>query len=403
MTGDTLSGVSDRARATVSRDEMVGVVQKLVRIPSENPPGDTRAVCEAIREELEPAGWQIEMVETTPGFANIVATYEFDRPGRTLILNGHVDVVPVGDTADEWKHDPWGAEIDNGKLYGRGSCDMKGQVAGLLAAARWVAAADLPLGGKIVFTAVADEEQGGKRGTGALIDEGKIKGDAVLVVEGSDRGVTLAHRGLCFVELTTHGRNAHASVPENGINAVEKMVDVLHACRSLQFVHTAHPLLGSPSVAIGTTIAGGSKTNVVPDLCKAGLDIRHVPGMNPETIVRDLEQHFRETLPEDGQPDIEVKAFGESGETSPDEEIVKVAVAAHEREFGFTPKLRGERAATDGWWFTNRAKLPTIVAMGPGDVESVHCIDENIDVEQLERYTRVYADIIATYLSNGAS
>lgn len=399
---DVQPAIDARARMPVARDELVAIAQRLVRIPSENPPGDTRAVCEAIREELEPAGFQIEIVETTPGFANLVATYAFDRPGRTLILNGHVDVVPVGDTADRWTHPPYGAELHDGRLYGRGSLDMKGQVAGLLAAARWVAASDLPLAGRIVFTAVADEEQGGRRGTGALIDAGRVQGDAVLVVEGSDGGITLAHRGMCFVRLTTRGRSAHASVPENGVNAVERMLDVLVACRSLGFVHTPHPLLGSPSVAVGTTISGGSRTNVVPDCCEATLDVRHVPGMTRESVLRDLEDHFR-SLPSEGRPDVEIVVWGESGETSPDEEIVRVAAGAHEREFGDAPTLRGERAATDGWWFTNRAGLPTIVAMGPGTVEGVHIVDECIDVAELERYTRVYADLIATYLAAGAT
>jgi succinyl-diaminopimelate desuccinylase len=397
------STVSEQARGTVSREEVIGLVQKLVRIPSENPPGDTRAVCEAIREELEPAGFEIEMVETTPGFANIVATYTFPKPGRTLIINGHVDVVPVGDTADQWTHDPVGGEIADGKLYGRGSMDMKGQVAAALAAARGVATAGLPIGGKIVFTAVADEELGGKRGTGALIEEDKIHGDAVMVVEGSDGAIIIAHRGLCFVELTTHGRSTHASVPENGVNAVEKMVDALRACRSLQLTHVPHPLLGTPSVAIGTTIRGGSKTNVVPDLCKASLDVRHIPGMSRETILRDIQAHFTATLPADARPDVEILHFGESGETSPDDEIVAVAAGAHEREFGQRPEVVGAAAATDGWWFINRTKLPTIVAMGPGTLEGCHIVDENMPLDWLEQYTRVYADIIATYLADGTA
>lgn len=392
--------VVDLARASVRRDEVIAVAQRLVRIDSENPPGRTTEVCEAVADELRPAGFEIEYLEVEPGFTNVIATYAFPTPGRTLLVNGHIDVVPVGPTAPEWKHDPLGGEIDGGRLYGRGSLDMKGPVAGLLVACRSIVAAGLPLRGTLVFTAVADEEQGGKRGTGALIAAGKAQADAALVVEPSDGGITLAHRGVCFVRLTTHGRSAHASVPTNGESAVERMVDVLSACRSVKLRHEPHPLLGSPpSVAIGTTIEGGTKINVVPDRCTATLDVRHLPGMTEEGLLEDLRAHFRCTLPADGQPDVEAIMWAQSGETSPDEEIVALVIEAHEREFGETPALRGERAATDGWWFTNEARLPTIVALGPGGVAGAHIVDECVDVDGLERYSRIYADVIARFLS----
>ncbi|MDX6728769.1 MAG: succinyl-diaminopimelate desuccinylase [Baekduia sp.] len=388
--------VVDQARDSVDGDEVVRVAQRLVRIPSENPSGDTREVCAAIVDELAPAGFKTEIFEAGDGHDSVIATYDFPTPGPTLILNGHIDVVPVGDTAGQWQHDPVGGEIDGGRLYGRGAMDMKGQVAGLLVAARSVAQCGAALGGRIVFTAVADEEQGGKRGAGALIEAGKIDGDAVLVVEASSGGVTLAHRGMSFFELTTHGRSAHASVPENGVNAVLIMAEALLSLRSVQMRHTPHPLLGSPSVAIGTIIEGGRKANVIPDTCKASLDIRHVPGMNRDEVLEDLREHFRAA---DLPVDIESILWAESGETSPDEEIVRVTMEAHEREFGEVPVLRGERAATDGWWFTNRAELPTIMALGPGTVKEVHIVDESIDVGELQRYSRVYADVIARFLT----
>lgn len=385
----------DVARDAVSADEVTRVARRLVCIPSENPPGVTSEVCAAIAEELAPAGFEIDIHDDGDGFHSVVATYAFDQPGPTLVLNGHVDVVPVGESASEWRHDPVGGEIDGGRLYGRGAMDMKGQVAGLLVAAKAVAQSGLPLRGKISFTAVADEEQGGKRGAGALIAAGKIVGDAALVVEGSAGGVTLAHRGMSFFRLTTHGRSAHASVPESGDNAVLRMAEVLLACRNLELRHTPHPLLGSPSVAIGTTIRGGEKANVIPDTCHATLDIRHVPGMSRDEVFEDLRACFDAAGLE---VDIENLLFAESGETPPNAEIVRVTVEAHEREFGETPVLRGERAATDGWWFTNRAKLPTIMAFGPGTVEEVHIVDESMPLDALYRYSRAYADVITRFL-----
>jgi acetylornithine deacetylase/succinyl-diaminopimelate desuccinylase len=390
--------LAGRARAAVPGDEVVALAQELVRIPSENPPGDTRAACEAIAAYLAPAGFEAELHEAEPGFVSLVATHRFPEPGRTLLLNGHVDVVPVGATAAEWRHDPTGAEVFDGRLYGRGSLDMKGPVAAFCVAARRVVEAGLPLRGALVVTAVADEEQGGRKGSGALIDAGKIVADGVVIAEPSEGGIVLGHRGMCFVELTTHGRSAHASVPENGVSAVEAMVDALVACRSLELRHMPHPLLGSPSVAIGTTIHGGEKTNVVPALCRATLDIRHVPGMTRGAIVEDLERHFeRSGLVGERRPDVEVVVWGESGVTEPDEEVIRVAVAAHKREFG-SARLLGQRAATDGWWFTNRARVPTVIGLGPGGVAGCHVVDEHVVVAELQAYARVYADIVATFL-----
>jgi succinyl-diaminopimelate desuccinylase len=394
-----MTGLGTHARSLPQGREVIALAQRLVRLPSENPPGDTRAVCEAVAEELGSDGFQIELYEPVEGFASVIATYDFPEPGRTLVLNGHVDVVPVGSTAAEWTHDPLGGEVTDGRLYGRGSLDMKGPVAALVVAARALVRARMPLRGRLVVTAVADEEQGGHRGTGALLDAGKVMGDAALIAEPSEAGVILAHRGMCFVQLTTRGRSAHASVPSNGINAVEAMVDVLTACRTLSLSHTPHPLLGSPSVAIGTTIRGGEKTNVIPDQCEATLDIRHVPGMTRDGVLADLDRHFRSCGLEGHRfPHIEIALWGGSGETPPDAEIIRLAAQAHEREFRVEAPLLGQLAATDGWWFS-RASIPTVIGLGPGGVAGCHVIDEHVDVAELECYARVYADVIASFLA----
>jgi acetylornithine deacetylase/succinyl-diaminopimelate desuccinylase family protein len=383
----------------VQRDEVVTLTGKLVRINTENPPGKTREACETLADELERAGFAIEFVEPVEGFTSLVATYTFPEPGRTLLINGHLDVVPVGATADEWTHDPFGAEIDGDKLYGRGAMDMKGPLAAAVTAACSLVRERLLRRGSLVVTAVADEEEGGKRGTGAVLATGKIHADAAVVVEPSEGGVSVAHRGMCFIQLTTHGKSAHASVPANGVNAVESMVEVLRMCRAIKLRHTSHTILGSPTIAIGTTICGGEKANVIPDRCSATLDVRHVPGMTSDGVLEDLRGHFATCgLPEHQHPDVDVTLWGESAETPPDAEIVRVAADAHRNEFGTLPPLRGERGATDGWWFANRASIPTIMALGPGGVDGVHIVDECIDLVGLGRYARVYADLIARFL-----
>jgi acetylornithine deacetylase/succinyl-diaminopimelate desuccinylase family protein len=401
-----LSRAGERADEAASRqvaqadpgDPLVALTQDLVRIPSENPPGDTRAVCAALGVYLKEAGFALEFFEPEAGFASLLAIYEFERPGATLLLCGHVDVVPALAGSGRWSRDPWGGEIEGGRLYGRGSLDMKGPLAALVLAATEVARSEVPLSGRLVVAAVADEERGGRRGSGALVQAGKIRADAALIAEPGDRRVVVAHRGMCFVEIRTKGRSGHASVPEHGVNAVELMVEVLTACRSLTLRHEPHPLLGSPTVAV-TTIDGGENANVIPDLCRATFDVRKVPGMSDVTVKEDIVEHLeRAGFGNPAQVEVRILASGEPGETAPDAGVVEIAVRAFEREFGHPPEVGGTAAATDGWWFS-QSGIPTVMALGPGGIAGCHIADEFVDIEELRSYARIYTDIIANFLS----
>jgi succinyl-diaminopimelate desuccinylase len=391
------SALSDRARAAVSADAVLALAQELVRIPTENPPGDTRAACAALAARLETAGFTCEEFEATPPHVSLIATHEFSPGGRSLVLNGHLDVVPVG---EGWTKGPFSGEVVDGKLYGRGAVDMKGAVAAMAVAAASLVRAGLPLGGRLVVMAVADEEQGGVHGSGAIVDSGRVEADAVVIGEPSDGGVVVAHRGTCFVRVRTYGRSGHASMPVNFDNAVERMVDVLTASRELELTYEPHPLLGAPTIAIGTTITGGKKMNVVPDECEATLDIRTVPGMTPARVVEELVAHlvargFRTTE----EFEVEVIVSSEQGVTALDAEIVTLASEASAREFGGTVELRGMTATTDGWYFSNRAGIPTVMGLGPGSIRGCHVVDESVEVTELESYARVYADMAAHFLS----
>jgi acetylornithine deacetylase/succinyl-diaminopimelate desuccinylase family protein len=396
---DEIASLAEAARRAVDVDAVVPLTQKLVRTFSENPPGDTRAACEVIAAELEGDGFELELFEPVPGHVSLLATHSFETPGRTLILNGHVDVVPA---TDGWTRDPLGGEVEGGRLYGRGSLDMKGAVAAMTVAARSLVRARLPLRGRLVLMAVADEEAGGANGSGALVEAGKVAADGVVIGEPSAGGVVVAHRATCFVGIRTYGRAGHASMPELAVNAVELMIDALTALRSVELTHVPHAVLGSPSVAVGTTIAGGHKTNIVPDLCEATLDIRMVPGMTPAGVLDDLQRTLdHRGLHTTEQYELEILMSGETAVTDPDSELVLIAAEALERELGRPPRVGGMSAATDGWWFANRAGIPTIMGLGPGSIPECHVADEYVEVAELHAYARVYAEVAARFLAVG--
>jgi acetylornithine deacetylase/succinyl-diaminopimelate desuccinylase family protein len=378
----------------VAEEEVVSLAQRLIRVRTENPPGHTSAACNIVGDALGQAGFATEYIETGVDIVNLVATYRFSADGPTLLLCGHLDVVPPG---EGWTRDPWGAESEGGKLYGRGAVDMKGSLAALVIAARDVAASRATLRGALVVAAVADEEEGGARGAVALTNQGKLAADGAIVAEPGDGGVVIANRGLCFVEITTHGKAAHASQPSAGVNAVERMLDTLIALRTCRLRHEAHALLSPPSIAIGTMISGGTKANVIPDSCRAMLDVRPVPGMSRATVLDDIRRHLHASgLGE--QTEVEIVRWGDPGETPAESAIVVAACRAYEQEFRMKPTIGGISGYTDGGCLATRAGIPSVMAFGPGSVADCHIADECVSISQLQAYSRVYAGTIVNFL-----
>lgn len=380
--------------------EVVKIARRLVRARSANPPGDTREAAAIVEAELAGA-FNVVRAEPAPGFVSVVGSHDFPRPGRTLILCGHLDVVPADAASDGWRSDPWAAEVKDGWLYGRGSLDMKGSVAGMIVAARRAVSDPHGLRGRIVVAAVADEECGGRRGAGTVIENAITTGDAVVIGEPGNGALCIAHRGMCFVEATTRGRATHASTG-GGVNAVSSMVRVLSALEGAGLTHAPHPLLGGPTIAVGTTISGGSTANVIPDLCRATLDVRKVPGMTDESVLADL----RNRLTEAGIADtveFTISTSVEPSVTDVADPIVGVSAAAYAAEFGQKPEIRGMSATTDGWWFRNRRGIPTVMALGPGRIEDCHTVNERVAIDELESYSRIYEGIIRRFLSERQS
>jgi acetylornithine deacetylase/succinyl-diaminopimelate desuccinylase family protein len=381
------------------RDEVVALTRRLVAIPTEYPPGETVAACELVGDELAAAGFTVRTFEEEPGIRSVIAEHRFSADGPTLVFNGHLDVVPLGDSAGQWTHDPWGGELVDGRLYGRGTQDMKGAVAAVIVAARRAVAENRPLRGKLVVLAVADEEGGGGRGTGALVRAGLVEGDGAVVAEPGDAGIVIGHRGLCFVRLTTHGRSAHASMPSMGVNAVGLMVDALCALRTVRLRHEPHPVFGGPSLVAGTSVHGGLKANVIPDTCVATCDVRTVPGMTAEAVVDDVRRHLAATALGPDVVTVEVTNWGQPGETPVDARIVGVCRDAFVEELGTEPEVRYMPAFTDGGWMANGAGVPSVMAFGPGEIAGCHIVDESVDVAELERYARIYGRVIDRFLA----
>lgn len=357
------------------------IAQELVRIPSVNPdggdPGTDRtgeAACAAwVAAFLEDCGAEVELREVLPGRPNVIARFPSDRPEMPRILFApHTDTVGVAGMTIN----PFGGEIRDGRLWGRGASDTKGPMAAMLWALREAAPEFSRLPYEIWFAGLAGEEAG-QFGAKALASQEKF--DFVLAGEPTDLHVVHAHKGSAWATLRTCGHSVHASNPEAGENAIYKMNEAIDCIRreiipALSML--ADPALGSPTLSLGT-IRGGSKINVVPDFCEAALDMRTIPGQD----ISILESSLRRRV-----PDIEISmSTSQPLWTDPSHPLIRCLEAC------------GAKLAVAPW-FCDAAVFAAhgsaAIAIGPGNIAQAHTADEFIALEDLENGGRFFLSFL---------
>jgi succinyl-diaminopimelate desuccinylase len=383
-------------RAHVDVDEVVELTKALVSVDTRNPPGHERPIAGVVRGALE--RWTPEWTEIEPagGRLSLIAALPHpdgpkDRP--TLIINGHLDVVPV--TAEAWTRDPFDPHVEDGRLYGRGSADMKGGIAAAICALSVLDRAGRTPACDIVFHLVADEERGGRLGTAALLEAGLIRGHACLVPEPTDLELCVAERGLLQGRLTVRGRPGHGSRPREAVSAIEHAARLVLALHAADFGDEDHPLLGRPTANVGT-ISGGDALNTVAESCVIGLDRRVLPGATERGAVAEVVAKIEGAGVAGLNYAFEVDTFGEASEMSADEPWVKQVGAAVERATGRQPGVIGMSFTTDARFVRNQAGIPTVVC-GPGAVEQAHGNDEWVAVARLADATAAYAELLANF------
>ena len=359
----------------------VALARALVATPSVNPEIEESGAGEAAVAELT-AGWlrawglSVEMSEVAAGRWNVVGRLEGDGVGPTLLLNGHLDTVGVAGMSVE----PFGGELRDGRLCGRGSCDMKGGVAALLAATAKVAREPLP--GVLIVALTADEEHA-SLGMEVLVRSG-MRADAAVVCEPTSLAVMPAHKGFVWVEAVFRGRAAHGSRPDVGVDAIEhacRYLTALGALRSRLRAGEPHGLLGHGSFHAGT-IDGGSAPSVYPDVCRLVLERRTLPRENAAGAMDEFQAVLDELAAE--LPEVEAKLTQglarPATEIPNDSPLVAGLLAACAAE-GVDPMLAGMTAWVDAA-LLNQAGTPA-VCFGPGSIAQAHSADEWIDPSEI--------------------
>jgi acetylornithine deacetylase/succinyl-diaminopimelate desuccinylase len=393
-------GAARAARAGVDGGRCAALTAAMVQCDTRNPPGDESPVIPLLVDVLRELGARPEVFEPAPGRTSLLATVPADSaaftgppapaPARpTLLVNGHLDVVPV--VEEDWSVPPFGAVIRDGRLYGRGACDMKGGIAAAIEGLRACTAAGVRPACDVTFHLVADEETGGRWGTEALLHSGRIEADAAIVPEPSELGIGVAERGTLIAEITVTGRAAHGSDPARGRSAVADAARLVLALQEVDFGDPAHPLLGSPTCNVGT-IAGGTAPNIVASAATLRVDRRLLPGQTREQAVATLRAVLDRAAP-DVDYRLEVLAFVEASELAAEHPFVDVLRIACEPA---RRPVRGLYLGTDARFLRNQLGIPTVV-YGPGSMTLAHTADEYVPLAELTEAAGSFASVYASF------
>ncbi len=406
-------------------DELVDLVRALVRFDTTThvegaPARDEAALQSYVGERLRAAGASVEIGEPDPalvaghpmipdGFTfaarpQLVARFTGSGGGRSLLFNGHVDVIDVA-PLDAWAHHPFAAAVAGGAVHGRGSCDMKGGVACMVLAAEVLADLGVPLAGDLIVNTVTEEES---TGAGGLVSARTLRADAAVVPEPTGLDVWVACRGSLLATITVPGRAGHAGFPlrhpgqGGAVNAIEKMAIVLEAIRRLReewSLRPRHPYL-SPADCVPTMVRGGEWIVSYPSRCQLDCHLEYLPGQADEsgwgsTVEREFADWIARAADTDPwlaehPPHIEWTIGGvPPAEISTDEPIVQTALTAA-RATGRTARLGGMDNWHDGATLTVEAGIPAI-CLGPGDSYLAHTTSESVPIPDLIACTQALA------------
>jgi acetylornithine deacetylase/succinyl-diaminopimelate desuccinylase family protein len=371
--------------AAIDREETLELLQELIRRPSENPPGDEEATVAVLASFFGQHGIPFLRDEVRPGRPNLIAELGAgERP--TLVFNGHTDTVPFG---DGWTYDPVGAHFENGRVYGRGACDMLAGVAAMSEAAVALHRSGVPIAGRLLVHAVIDEEVDAIGSQRAASD---LEADWVIVTEATGDKIGAFGKGQINLEITFRGKAAHSSTPELGRNAINDAAAfvALLEREAARLADSPYPGVG-PVTFTPAIVHGGSHGSTVPAECQLVLDRRLLPTETLEQAQRHIDDLLAQLAQERPGLDASLEPtllFPPLPPTEDDALAAAIQQATAELG-GAVPEVSGFRGATDAAWYA--ANGISAVIYGPGDGQTAHQPDEFIEVDDLHFTTRVLA------------
>ena len=382
----------------VDRKELLNLLADLISINSVNPayganaPGEGK-IGEYVADFFRRHNIPFERQEVLPGRFNVIGKARGRDNSRCLIFDAHLDTVSV----DGMTISPFVPEIRDNRMFGRGSCDTKAGMAGMMMALKQVSQGSTAPPTDIWVAATIDEEYS-FQGIQHLAAQG-IRADGAVIAEPTQLETIITHKGCLRWKITTHGRSAHSAKPQLGINAISKMTKLIQAIEARilpRYESQRHPLLGTPTLNIGM-VKGGIQVNLVPEYCEIQIDRRTLPGEKVGNILAD----FQAVVDELTSQDPEFKAVIETPfledsylETSPSATIVKVTEAVCQKVTGRS-KLQGVPYATNASKLS-RIEIPSLV-IGPGNIDQAHTAVEFVDLDQVVQAAEIYLGIMLSF------
>jgi len=368
------------------QDDVISLLSELVKVPSIC--GQEYRIASFIHDWLGSNGLPAELVPVKPNRPNVIATLKAPKPGPRIMLNGHMDTVKPG---RGWVHDPFGAEIEEGRMYGRGTIDMKSGLACILWAAVMCKREGLPKRGELTIAAVVDEEAI-DLGTYALIRNGLASRlDFAMVAEATGLQIVTGHRGRVVFEVEVQGRAAHSHWPQRGVNAIDQAAALLNALHKLP--SPTHPKLGTCTLNTLKIEGGQEGVMLVPDRCRLVIDRCLVPGYGSKQALTDLT-----TLIHDLGIDAEARLvdretpFCEPFQI-PDNPHVRLVSNVVSRVLGRKPEISFHEGPCDSCILVSEGKVPTI-EFGPTGRARLHEPEEYVEIESVKTVAEAYLEIL---------
>ena len=394
----------------VDENELVQFTQELIRIKSVYDPNkegyNEEKVANYIARYLQEMGLEVHVDEVVPGRPNVIGILKGNHVGKTLLFEGHTDVVTAGDF-EEWNYPPFGAVIENGRIYGRGACDTKGNVAAAIFAVKAINSSKVHFNGNILLCIPVDEE-GMMLGIKDFIKKGWADNvDAAVICEPEENNICITQKGAMRVVIRVQGKMAHGCMPLAGINPNWRMAKIICELEKLQQQEILrlgnHPYLGYPSITPTILMApskGEPQINVIPKECFTTLDIRTVPGQEHRVLAGQIQDILDRLgkVDEDFSATMEIIEERPWTETEKSEDIVKAISNAYTMLTDKEPIYNGVPGATDGT-FLNCLKDIPVVTTGAGNRLIPHQRDEYVDIDELVTATKLFALTAMIYLN----
>ena len=382
----------------IDAEGLIRFTQDLVRCQSWNPPGDEAAAAALVAEQLHSFGIDARVQPITPTRHNVYGR----APGRGtgpghLMLVGHLDTVPPGQ--QPWEHGALSGDIAEGRIHGRGASDLKGGLAAAIFAAGALVRSGFVPSSDLIIVGTAGEEVD-CLGARTLVSDGLLDGvGAIGVPEPTGLDLYIAHKGALWARIVTQGRAAHGARPDLGVNAILHMKETIGRVMAADWSAPTHPLLGRPTVNIGT-IRGGTKTNMVPDRCELTIDFRTLPVQ----VHADLEARLRRILgdlaAENPEYDATLEIVNDRAAVSApgDALFVQTALRVGESLWGERLQPKGVSYYTDASVLAPASGAPAII-LGPGEANLAHQTNEWVSVQKLVQAARFYVELARKWLA----